>query len=528
MNNLIFKFLISCIMISLLFSNFTIVQSITNDEAPIIAKNFNTFKEALENANDGDVIYITGNSIVLDYDTNATIGYSDKTITIKRISGSDHILLTGTKNIKFQNIIFDGENKLSYEPIVRTSGEYYPLASANFENVVFKNINGNNDGAVLLNTGTITFNNCVFKNNKGTCGGHIIMRGDAIVTLYKCYLTEGQANEGGAIALNSPNLSCNIISSTITGNLASSEGGGIHNSGNLTIENTKIYNNTATVGGSDIYNNGNLDMKDSIEDLQKLFSDIELKPIAWISDYNDDYSYLKLQLEKIEKEENKNDKDTENNENNDPSYNQENENNTDKPTSKPSNDEKNIENNEIEKENQQDNESLNQSNKNESDNNVTNNLHNDPESSNEANSNDEKNTNDNYKESSLFEKLTNKITTLFNPKSSNSQNITDDFSKAITNNNESPINQEINISASPLSEKDDSTNFTRNESNDPSNQSFNFTFDFKNNDDTYNLIIIFIFIQSILITIILVILLAQNKRNNSNHRYKNKNHYRKH
>lgn len=79
------------------------MQSLTNDETPIVVRNFNQFKTALENANDGDVIFIDGGSIILDYNTNTTIGYSDKKITIKRKTGSSHIMLTGIKNIKFQN-----------------------------------------------------------------------------------------------------------------------------------------------------------------------------------------------------------------------------------------------------------------------------------------------------------------------------------------------------------------------------------------------------------------------------------------
>ena len=289
-------------MILLLFSNSTLVQSIANDETPIIVKNFKQFNEALKNANDGDVIYLDGSAIILDYDTNATIGYSDKTITIKKKSGSAHILLTGTKNIKFQNIIFDAENTLSYEPFIKTYGEYYPLASATFENVIFQNMNGNSNGMLYLDTGLTTFNNCTFTNNKGGYGGHIEIRKNAIVNFYKCSFTEGQSSCGGAIALMSSDSSCNIFSSIITNNSANSEGGGIYNLGELTMENTKIYSNTASTGGSDIYNNGTLYIKDSIEDLQKLFSDSELKPIAWVSDYNNDSSYLKLEFGKIEEE----------------------------------------------------------------------------------------------------------------------------------------------------------------------------------------------------------------------------------
>lgn len=523
MNNKILKNLIlfSCIMILLLFSNSTLVQSIANDETPIVVKTFNQFKTALENANDGDVIYVDGNAIILDYDTNATIGYPNKTITIKK-NGSTHILLTSTKNIKFQNIIFDGENTLSYEPFIKTYGEYYPLASAIFENVTFKNMNGNNNGMLFFDTGLTTFNNCTFTNNKGGYGGHIEIRKNAIVNFYKCSFTEGQSYCGGAIALMSSDSSCNIFSSTITNNSVNSEGGGIYNLGELTMENTKIYNNTASTGGSDIYNNGTLHIKDSIEDLQKLFSDSELKPIAWVSDYNDDSSYLKLEFGKIEEEKNdpKEDKNNENNnssndtnENDDNNQNIEsnnpNENNSDNAENNQQNT-SNEEKKDNKSEQNQENAStptFDKDNKNES---VTNNLHNNTESS-------------------FIQKIIEKINETFNIQNPSTQTITDTSSKSITNNHESPITPKLYISASPSTKVDSISNSNESENINPSNQSFNFSFEFKNSDNNNsNLIIIFVFIQSILVIFIFVIVIVQNKQNNRHHRYKNKKHTRKH
>lgn len=532
MNNKIFKILICCIMILLLFSNSTIIKSIANDETTIVVRNFNQFKAALENANDGDIIELDGSAIILDYDTNAIIGYSDKTITIKKKSGSTHILLTGTKNVKFQNIIFDGGNTLSYEPFIKTYGEYYPLASASFKNVVFQNINGIHDGAVFLDAGTTTFNNCTFKNNKGSYGGHIRMQGDAITNFYKCSFTEGQAYNGGAIALMSSNLSCNIISSTITNNSAT-EGGGIYNLGELTIENTKIHNNTTSNGGADIYNNGELNLQDSIEDLQKLFHDSELKPIAWVSDYNDDNSYLKLEFGKIEEEKNEEpnpdetnqDNETEGNQNEDNTQNTEpsnqDETNNNEPNPKDDSDEKN-ENNKSEQ--NQENISTSTSNENINNETVTNTSHN------SVNDNTSS-SNSNIEESSFIQKIIDKITETFNIQNPTTQQITDDSSKSITNSNESPVNQKIYITASPSNNSDyktESSNIIP-ENSDSSNQTFNFSFDFKN--DTYrnnDLLIILIFIQTILIVTILIILILKNKQNNKYHHYKSKKHVRKH
>lgn len=511
-------------MILLLSSNSTLIQSIANDETLLVVKNFNQFKTALENANDGDVIYLDGFSIILDYDTNVTIGYPDKTITIKK-NNSAHILLTSTKNIKFQNIIFDGENILSYEPFIQTYGEYYPLSSAIFENVTFKNMNGNNNGMVFLDTGLITFNNCTFTNNKGGYGGHIEIRKNTIANFYKCTFTEGQAYCGGGIALMSSTSSCNIFSSTITNNSASSEGGGIYNLGDLIIENTKIYNNTASIGGSDIYTTGTLNLKDSIEDLQKLFSDSELKPIAWVSDYNDDNSYLKLELEKIE-EENNEPKEDKNNQANTPSDNKTEENFNDDNTPKDQNNES-IENNQQNENTNNEPEPQNPSDEEKEDNKSEQNQENTSTPTSDKDNKNESVTNTlhNDKEASFIQKIIDKINETFNIQKPSTQTITDTSSKSVTNNYEASITPKFYISDSPSTKENSSLNLNESENDNLSNQTFNFSFELKNNDGDSNLLIIFIFIQSIMTFIIVII---QNKQNNKHHHYKNKKHIRKH
>lgn len=513
MNRKIIKILISCIITLLLFSNSTIVQSISNNETTIVVKNFSQFKSALESANDGDVIYLDGNSILLDYDISATIGYPDRTITIKKKDSSTHILLTGTKNIKFQNIIFDGENILSYEPFIKTYGEYYPLSSAIFENVTFKNMNGNNNGMLFLDAGLTIFNNCTFINNKGTYGGHIEIRKNAIANFYKCTFAEGQSFCGGAIALMSSTSSCNIFSSTITNNSASSEGGGIYNLGELTIENTKIYNNAASIGGSDIYNNSILNIKDSIEDLQKLFPNSELKPIAWVSDYNDDNSYLKLKFGKFEEENNEPKEDKNDNLNNDTQENQ------------------NIEPNNPNEDNNSDNTENNQqytSNEEKEDNKSEQNQESTsiPTSDKDNKNESATNTLHNSEESSFIQKIIDKVNQTFNIQNPSTQTITDTSSKSVTNNHESSITPRFYISDSPLTKIDSTSSSNKTESTNPSNQTFNFSFELKNSDsNTSNLFIILIFVQSI---ITLFIVVMQNKQNNKHHRYKNKNHTKKH
>ena len=514
MNKKISKILVCCIMILLLFSNSTHLKSIALDEVQFTVSDSFQLKKAIEQANDNDIIGITD---IISADDFSIIGTNEKHITLKRMNSIASIYL-GTGSYTITNITFDGNNIKSQYSFVES------VQNTTISNCTFKNcIDTWEGGCINAMDKKLYINNCTFTNNQALHGGHIACNGGEYVEINDSVLSNGSAQIGGAIYSN----------------------------GNLTIENTKFYNNTASTGGADIYCIGTLDLKDSIEDLQKLYPESELKPIAWVSDYNDDNSYLKLEFGIIEEEnqdENNQDDTPSNNENegNQNDVNTQNENNQNNENTENNQQEQNNSNTENTENNQQNENTNNEPEpQNTSDEeNENNNFEPDAENISTPTSNDDTNnetvtntshneandntSNTNTDESSFVQRIIDRITETFNVQKPTTQQITDDSSKSVTNKNESPVNQKIYISTSPstkiVDEKAENSNKT--ESTNPSNQTFNFSLELKNDDsNNNNLLMIFIFIQSIMTFIIVII---QNKQNNRHHRYKNKKHTRKH
>lgn len=251
------------------------------DEVTWTASNFTQLYTALKNANDGDVIGITGG--VIDIRAEVSFGYTDKHITIRRMDSSA-CLRFESPNLTFQNITFDGNGIDGKSAFVLTGG------NITFKDCVFKNCltSTANGGAVYVMNGTPTFENCTFDSNTGVQGGHMYV-GSGTVTIRNCTFTNGHAlSDGGAIKNNTQPLGvCTITSSIIKDNSAALFGGGISNTGYLSLSTTKLYDNTAPGGGADLaqlsYTAG---IDDSIEKLVELYAADGILPIAWVNDYN--------------------------------------------------------------------------------------------------------------------------------------------------------------------------------------------------------------------------------------------------
>ena len=99
------------------------------------------------------------------------------------------------------------------------------------------------EGAGIFNLGTLTVQNCMVTGNTGEFGGP---RGGG--GIYNGFVR----NKAGATTLS-------ISGSTLSGNSAGSEGGGIYNDGSqATVMNCTITGNTAGYEGGGIYNAGRL------------------------------------------------------------------------------------------------------------------------------------------------------------------------------------------------------------------------------------------------------------------------------
>jgi hypothetical protein len=278
--------LMLCLVVALFTSQvFQPMDASATDEVTVTATNFTQLYTALKNAEDGDVIAITGG--LIDIYAEETFGYTDKHITIKRLDSSAKFRIQ-SPSLSFQNITFDGNGIDAGTAFILSNGTV-AFQDCVFQDCITTTANG---GAVYVMNQTPTFENCTFDSNTGVQGGHMYVAGGT-VTIRNCTFTNGHAlSDGGAIKnLSAYPKGTYIYSSTITGNSADKYGGGLSLEKYVYVEDTKIYDNTATGGGADIARFGldaQLSMIDSsdLEGLLELYQDEEFVPTGWVNDYD--------------------------------------------------------------------------------------------------------------------------------------------------------------------------------------------------------------------------------------------------
>lgn len=244
--------------------------------------------EAIKQADDMDVITI--NSIIV-IPKGSTLGNSSKRVIIKyggRAYIECELDINCSTTTTFENLIFDGEGKVSDRPLVLARGK------VEFINCTFQRANY---GAVRTAYTQCSFTDCTFSNNTGKYyGGHINASTQSVITVDNCTFSYGiSSSRGGAIHIDDTSSSIHIKNSKISAN-ESGLGGGISCSGSLILEDTVIYNNHATTGGADLFIIGSYQMQ-SIEEMAEAYHVEGLEPISWESDYTDlDYGGTCLKL----------------------------------------------------------------------------------------------------------------------------------------------------------------------------------------------------------------------------------------
>lgn len=128
-------------------------------------------------------------------------------------------------------------------------------------------------GGGIINTtsGTLTISDSTFSGNSALNGGGI--RNDGALVISNSTLNNNQANgtDGGGALVNTFNISggalatAQVINTTISGNTATSTGGGISvRGGTVTVRNSTIVSNTATTTGGGISGIGTANLSNSI------------------------------------------------------------------------------------------------------------------------------------------------------------------------------------------------------------------------------------------------------------------------
>jgi hypothetical protein len=246
---------------------------------------------------------------------------TNNTVTI------DGLALTGGQGYPGGVIANNGDLNLedctvahSGSGLISITGGLLNNGTASVNHCTFSDNNGD-DSTCIWNSGTLTLITCTFTNNHKTCvrnsGGSIIVEnstivgnnyingaaGDGInngsgtVVVKNCTITNNTAIDGGGI-FNQGSLV--VINSTLALNKATyssgpSTGGAIHNdtSGTAMLQNTTIYGNTAQNQGGGIFNRGALWLLNCTIDSNIASGDVRDAPIAGGGIWNSGTVYSK-------------------------------------------------------------------------------------------------------------------------------------------------------------------------------------------------------------------------------------------
>lgn len=134
-------------------------------------------------------------------------------------------------------------------------------ATVTFEGVTVKgNQSEANGGGIYAASSTINFEECVLSENTAAASGGGLYNGEGTVTLTKSTVDGNTALAGGGLynTASGATLGLTLVSSAVSGNAATGDGGGIYNAAaTLTLTGSTIGENGATGSGGGIYNDAN-------------------------------------------------------------------------------------------------------------------------------------------------------------------------------------------------------------------------------------------------------------------------------
>ena len=201
--------------------------------------NYSTIAEAINSANDGDVILIAPG---VYYEHN--LSTDDKAITIKGTRNSGGILET-TVDALLNGTVFDVSNNAGPDTVIQdlvlTGGTGKNLANFNYGGAIY---------CGLYASPTIT--GCNITGNKAELGGGIALGYGSETSIINCTISgntgTGTSSYGGGIWCDEA-ANANMSGCLISGNTANTAGGLYCVRSNLNIDNCTFTSNTATNGG---------------------------------------------------------------------------------------------------------------------------------------------------------------------------------------------------------------------------------------------------------------------------------------
>jgi predicted outer membrane repeat protein len=196
---------------------------------------YTSLREALAYANshagDDTIVFdssLAGKTITL---TNGQLTISDTTGMTTIIGlGDDQLTISGNRTSRV--FFIEERAKASISGLTITQGAVFPYYGC---------------GGGINNVGDLTITNCNITNNSAAySGGGLSTKGPGTTTIRNCVFSENTAEFGGAVSGSTLIM---MSDSTISGNHATEDGGGIYGNGTQTITRCTIINNSASSGG---------------------------------------------------------------------------------------------------------------------------------------------------------------------------------------------------------------------------------------------------------------------------------------
>lgn len=258
-----------CLIILLLGISVTKFSSLKAANATFTVNDFATLKQAITNANDGDIIEFksfTGNiTEALQVSKSLTFTSESGPIALKVSGNFRHINITGNDvTLNFKDVILDGNN------VGGGISKAIQGGNITINKAHVKKARAVNGGGLSVAKNTILIvNDSTFDYNiANNYGGGIFTDESCNVTINNTTVDNNTANGssaqsgGGLLFAAYGNITIN--NSNITNNTGYLRGGGINairpsnaaivsNTGNLTVNNSYIYNNNASVHGGGVY-----------------------------------------------------------------------------------------------------------------------------------------------------------------------------------------------------------------------------------------------------------------------------------
>lgn len=225
---------------------------------------FTTLRDAIEQAQDGDVILfdaeamgsteiILTQQLVLNNDVAidaSALEVDGRPALIIRGNGSRLFQINGSSRAAIKSVILTGGGTADSGGAILVNG-----GSLDIENVEFRDNRASGSGGAIASTGFLTALDCSFLDNRANGSGGAIQvgGGNTLASLEGVVFRNNQANNGGALSLlNSASLT--LLGAGFHSNIASGAGGALYlsSTGDAYIEQSVFGSNTAGSHGGAI------------------------------------------------------------------------------------------------------------------------------------------------------------------------------------------------------------------------------------------------------------------------------------